>query len=347
MRHATIDELAGALRTGDRRALARAISLVEDGAPGARDLVKALYPDTGRAHVIGVTGSPGAGKSTLVSALACACRAEGKTVGVVAVDPSSPFTGGALLGDRIRLEGDRPDPGLFFRSLASRGHPGGLSRAAADVVDLMDAAGREVILVETVGAGQSEVDVMSLAQTTVVVTMPGAGDEVQACKAGILEIGDVFVVNKADREGAEATAAALEMMLDLGDGNQPADAGHHGAALATPIRPAGLAGTPAAGASTAPGWRPPVLKTVARDGRGIPELMAALARHRGFLETTAAGSARRRARAAERLLATAAQMLLERLRDQARHDGRLDRLAAEVAARRLDVYSAAEALLDG
>ncbi len=336
MRHATGAELAAALRAGDRRALARAISLVEEGAPGARELIQAVYPHTGRAHVIGITGSPGAGKSTLVSALARAYRREGKTVGVVAVDPSSPFTGGALLGDRIRLDGDAPDPGLFFRSLASRGQAGGLSRAASDVVDLMDAAGREVILIETVGAGQSEVDVMDVAHTTVVVTMPGVGDEIQAAKAGILEIGDIFVVNKADRDGADTAVAALEMMLDLGAGVVSVDAGHHGAgALAAP---AAAPQPQMEGAA----WRPPVLKTVARDGVGIPELIAALARHRAFLDASPAGLERRRRRAADRLLAVAARMLLERL---ARRDGRLDSLAADVAARRLDVYSAAEALL--
>lgn len=341
MAYEDVEQLARALLSGDRRALARAISIVEDGAPEARALIKAVYPFTGRARIIGITGSPGAGKSTLVSALARAYRREGRTVGVVAVDPSSPFTGGALLGDRIRLGGDEPDPGLFFRSLASRGHVGGLSWAAADVVDMMDAAGRQVILVETVGAGQSEVEIMGLAGTILVVTMPGAGDEIQAAKAGILEIGDIFVVNKADRDGADAVAANLEMMLDLGEGKVAVDAGHHGAGAIGPVRVAAEA-VPAG-----PRWRPPVVKTVARDGGGVDELLNAIERHAAYLASTGAGALRRRARAAERVLAVAARILLEELKELAQRAGRLDALLAEVAGRRLDVYTAAEELIKG
>ena len=217
------DSLALQLLAGNRRALARTISLVEDGGPEARALLAALYPHTGRGHVIGVTGAPGTGKSTLVNALAKAYREQGRTVGIIAVDPTSPFSGGALLGDRVRMRDLAGDPGVFIRSMATRGSLGGLARATADVIAVLDAAGFDRILVETVGVGQAEVDIAGAAHTTIVVEAPGLGDEVQAIKAGVLEIADLFAVNKADREGADHTVMALQMMQGLA----PARTGHH------------------------------------------------------------------------------------------------------------------------
>ena len=213
------------LLAGNRRALARTISIVEDGGPDAPPLLAALYPHTGRGHVIGITGAPGTGKSTLVNALARSYRQQGRTVGIIAVDPTSPFSGGALLGDRVRMRDLAGDPGIFIRSMATRGNLGGLAHATADVISVLDAAGFERILVETVGVGQAEVDIASAAHTTVVVEAPGLGDEVQAIKAGVLEIADLFAVNKADREGADHTVMALQMMQGLA----PVPAGHHGA----------------------------------------------------------------------------------------------------------------------
>jgi LAO/AO transport system kinase len=211
-----ITTLLQRFRDGERRALARGITWVENGAPEAAELVRATFPDTGRAHVIGITGPPGAGKSTLVDRVAGQFRKLGKSVGIVAVDPTSPFSGGAILGDRIRMQRTLADPGVFMRSLASRGQLGGISMATGDVVSLLDAFGFDVIIVETVGAGQSEVEIMGLAHTTCVVLIPGMGDDIQAIKAGILEIGDLFAVNKADRDGADRTVMEIEMMLDLG-----------------------------------------------------------------------------------------------------------------------------------
>ncbi|HHY94484.1 MAG TPA: methylmalonyl Co-A mutase-associated GTPase MeaB, partial [Firmicutes bacterium] len=239
----SVPELVKQIRQGDRRALARAISRVEDGGEEGQRIIGEAFPYTGKAFVVGITGAPGAGKSTLVDALIGCCRQEGLRVAVIAVDPTSPFTGGALLGDRLRMQEHALDEGVFIRSLASRGSVGGLSRATGDVIWLCDAAGFDVIFVETVGAGQAEVDIMRYAQSTVVVMTPGMGDEVQVFKAGIVEIGDVFAVNKADQEGADRLARELEAMLSLATG-----------------RP----------------WQPPVILTVAREGRGARELWQAL-----------------------------------------------------------------------
>ena len=217
------ESLVKDLLAGNRRALARTISQVEDDGPESHALLAALYPHTGRGHVVGITGAPGTGKSTLVNALAKAYRAAGKTVGVIAVDPTSPFSGGALLGDRVRMRDLSGDPGIFIRSMATRGSLGGLARATADVITTLDAAGFDRILVETVGVGQAEIDIASAAHTTIVVQAPGMGDEVQAIKAGVLEIADIFAVNKADREGADHAVMALQMMQGLA----PAPAGHH------------------------------------------------------------------------------------------------------------------------
>jgi len=302
------------IRRGNRRALARAISRVEDGGEEGRQLVKEAFPHTGNAFVVGVTGAPGAGKSTLVGALTGHCRRQGFTVGVVAVDPTSPFTGGALLGDRLRMQEHALDEGVFIRSLATRGSLGGLSRATGDVVWLLDAAGFEVIFVETVGAGQAEVDIMRYAHTTLVLVTPGMGDEVQVFKAGIMEIGDVFAVNKADQEGAARLARELEAMLDL-------------------------AGSRA--------WRPPVLLTVAREGSGVPELWQALMNHRDFARQTGLWRDKMKARAEAEVRGILTARLLEEAWRRAGERGLVPGLLEEVAARRIDPYTAAAMLADG
>lgn len=303
------------LLTGDRRALARTLSLVENDQQKARLILKQLYPRTGQAHIIGFTGAPGVGKSTLVSQVITGFREKGRRVGVIAVDPSSPFTGGAILGDRIRMQGTRIDEGVFIRSLATRGHLGGLARATGDMVKVLDAAGFPVILVETVGTGQSEVDIMQLAHTTVVVLAPGLGDDIQVIKAGILEIGDIFVVNKADREGADRTVMELEMMLDLAEREQ----GEH--------------------------WRPPILRTVARDGQGVPALVESLEAHLAYLLTTGRWEALRLKMGQEELLRTAQELAGELIRQRAEENGYLETLVQAVGRRELDPYTAAEEIL--
>lgn len=260
---------------GDRRALARILTAVENGRAGVDKALAALFPHTGRAWVIGITGAPGTGKSSLVNALAKAYRASGKTVGILAVDPTSPFSGGAILGDRIRMRDLSGDKGVFIRSMATRGSLGGLSRATCDAIRVMDAAGFDIILVETVGAGQSEVDIVRTAQTTIVIEAPGLGDDVQAIKAGILEIADVLVVNKADRQGADNTVRGLKAMLELG---HPAGreqlAAHHGQLLPVQIPTNG---------HEASFWLPPIVRTVATDEQGIDELMDAIEAHQEYL----------------------------------------------------------------
>src|SRR5262249_23926791 len=243
---AASEDLARGVLAQSPRAIGRAISEVERDSPAVPELLRRLFPETGRARIVGVTGPPGAGKSTLVQRLAQAYRKQGRRVGIVAVDPSSPFTGGAILVDRIRMAEIYTDPGVFIRSMATRGALGGLARATSDAVDVLDASGFDVVLIETVGVGQDEVDIVQAAETVAVVLVPGLGDDIQAIKAGILEIGDVFIVNKADREGADRTAAELAMMLDL-----------------SPLE----------------GWRPPIVRTVAPRGEGIAEAVSALAAH--------------------------------------------------------------------
>lgn len=300
--------LLAAFREGRRPALARLISIVENGQPEAEALLHALHPSLGRAHRVGITGPPGAGKSTLVAALAGAYRARGETVGVVAVDPTSPFTGGALLGDRIRMGEIATDPGVFIRSMATRGSLGGLALATKEVADVLDAFGFDRVLIETVGVGQSELDIAAAADTAVVVLVPESGDSIQAMKAGLMEIADLFVVNKADRPGAERLAREVETMLHLRAGRALRNApGHHGVDLTEARRR--QAGAEARDARDARGgegeagggWEIPVLRTIAETGEGVPALVEALDRHRAWLAASGDLSRRRRARLSERV----------------------------------------------
>lgn len=331
-----IEQLLDQALKGDRRALARLISRVEDGGPDGWSALSRLYPHTGRARIIGITGAPGTGKSTLVGEIAKLARKTrpDQRVGIVAVDPTSPFSGGAVLGDRIRMHGLSGDDGVFIRSMATRGSLGGLARATADVVKVLDACGYGLILIETVGAGQSEIDIARTAETVIVVEAPGLGDEVQAIKAGILEIADVLCVNKADRDGVQSTVNALTAMLDLGTAARRAHTLHHG--TLQPIEP------PAT--TVADGWRPPIVKTIAAEGKGVEELLAAVEQHQAYLAARPEGRQRARLRAAIELETILREVLLDRLRDQAGAD-RLNDAIERIAAREIDPYSAAHALL--
>lgn len=327
--------LAAAVLSGDRRALARLITRVENRTPDALAALAALHPHTGRATIVGVTGAPGTGKSSLVNALALALRRRGQTVGIVAVDPTSPFSGGAVLGDRVRMVDLAGDPGVFIRSMASRGSLGGLAAATGDVVRVLDAAGFAVILVETVGAGQSEVDIARMAHTTVVVDAPGLGDEVQAIKAGILEIADILVVNKADRPGAQNAVRTLRAMLELG--HRLRTAGHHGVqAMAGTARPEPLFDS----------WLVPVIETVATEHKGIDELLAALDRHRAHLHQTGEIADRERQRVEAELLDRLRETLLTRLLAE-RSPDTLEDIIQRVLRRELDPGAAVRALIDG
>jgi len=297
---------------GDPRALARAISLIEDEATAGTELVRQIFPRTGRAYLIGITGAPGSGKSTLVDRLTAEIRKTSRTVGVVAVDPTSPFSGGAILGDRVRMQTHAGDAGVFIRSMATRGHLGGLARATSEVALVLDAAGKDVVIIETVGVGQDEVDIVRTADVSVVTLVPGAGDEVQALKAGIMEIADIFVVNKADREGADRTAASIEANLSL----QTFAAGE---------------------------WRPPILKTEATTGRGVPELLEMIERFRAH--TTASQKARRRQRAEYRLRELLARRFLEHVERRVLGAGGLDRILDRMAAREIDPYTAVDEIM--
>ncbi|MCU4926813.1 methylmalonyl Co-A mutase-associated GTPase MeaB [Halobacteria archaeon AArc-dxtr1] len=326
------DALVDGVLDGDHRSLARTISKIEDRSPGYRDLVGQLYAHTGSADVIGITGSPGAGKSTLVDKLAETYREQGETVGVIAIDPSSPFTGGAVLGDRIRMASTVGDMDVFVRSMSARGTLGGLSTATAEAVAAMDAFGKDKIVVETVGAGQNEIDVVRTADTVCVLVPPGAGDSVQTLKAGILEIADVLVVNKADRPGADQTVRELREMIDLGTDGR-VEAGHHGP------------GQLQTHETDAAGWQPSIVETVATTGEGIEDLLGALADHRAFLAESGGGERRARERRAEEirtLLREDLHGLLETRLDEA---GGLDHLAEAVRTGETNPYAIAEDVL--
>ncbi len=302
-----------ALRAGDPRIVARTISAIERDGDQARSIVQAIFRYTGRAHTIGVTGAPGTGKSTLVNEIAKQFRRRGKRVGIIAVDPTSPFTGGALLGDRLRMQDLSGDEGVFIRSMATRGHLGGLALATANATQVLDAAGFEIVLIETVGAGQSEVDIAKNAQTTIVVQAPGMGDDIQAIKAGILEIADVLVVNKADRDEANATVAVLEMNLSL----KPHAENE---------------------------WRPPVLKTIAIKGEGVTEVLDWVGKHREHMQSTGVMKLREQARLRSELENVLQRQLMKRVLSRLNRS-RMDALVEKIAARETDVYSAAESLV--
>ena len=306
-------ELFAAARAGGRSAVARLLSLIERGGEAARAVGRLAHPDSGHAYTVGLTGAPGAGKSTLTSALIGHLRSLGEEVAVLAIDPSSPFTGGAILGDRVRMQDHATDPGVFIRSMATRGHLGGLALATPEAVRLLDALGRRWVLIETVGVGQVEVEVAGKADTTVVVVNPGWGDSVQANKAGLMEIADVFVINKADRKGADATRADLEQMLDLSD--LPTDA-----------------------------WRPPIVATVATEGTGADDVWEAVLTHRAHAEQSGDLARRRAFRAAEELRQIVAHRLGERARRLCTGE-RWDAIVADVHAQHRDPYSAADEML--
>ena len=348
------------LLSGSHRALARVITKIENRSPGYRAIVSALHEHTGGADVIGVTGSPGAGKSTLVDKLAAAYRDRGDTVGVIAVDPSSPYTGGAVLGDRIRMGSNVGDMDVFFRSMSARGQLGGLSTATADAVKALDAFGKDVIVLETVGAGQNEVDVVRTADTVAVLVQPGSGDDVQTLKAGILEIGDVFVVNKADMDGAQRTVAELEEMVHRREGGTTArDAGHHGAASLASAgageSASGHADTGHAetsqtdescgGESDRESWTPDVLETVANTGEGVDALIEAFDAHAAYLRESGEIVATERRRYAEEIRTLVRADVGALATAEIERRGGIDRLAERVRDRETDPYAAAEAIV--
>jgi len=310
-----LDSWAAKVLAGDRLAMSRAISAVEDREPEGRELVKRLFPKTGRAFVVGVTGAPGAGKSTLVEKLAKEYRAAGRTVGICAVDPTSPFTGGAVLGDRIRMQQLATDDGVYIRSMATRGHLGGLAAAAHDVATILDAAGFEIVLLETVGVGQDEVEIARLADATVLLLVPGMGDDVQTFKAGVMEIADIFVVNKADRPGADRVVQEVAAMLSIS------------------ARPDGR--------------QTPILKTVATTGEGVAQLSAELDKFRASAAAGPLGLGRKREQWRARLIELLRERLFEKVVGERLRDGEIDARLEDILAHRTDPYTIVEALIDG
>jgi len=300
------------VRSGDSRALSRAISTVENRESTSSDLLKALFPHTGRARILGLTGPPGAGKSTLVDQLARHYRKENRTVGIIAVDPTSPYTGGAILGDRIRMQEHFSDPGIYIRSMATRGSLGGLARATADVATVLDASGRDLIMIETVGVGQDEVDIVRLADVTIVILVPGMGDDVQTIKAGIMEIADIFVINKSDREGAERVEREIRALQSL--------------------------------AVRSDNWTPPIVQTVASEGKGIAELAEAVAGYEEYLQKENLALKHHIQNWRERLVEMLRDALLEKAREQL-GDSAVSRYAAEVAEHKRDPYTLVEEIV--
>ncbi|MGE5113504.1 MAG: methylmalonyl Co-A mutase-associated GTPase MeaB [Acidobacteriaceae bacterium] len=303
------------IRAGDPRALARAITAVENRDERSHELLKGIFEHSGNARILGVTGSPGAGKSTLVDALAREYRKQGKTIGIVAVDPTSPFSGGAILGDRIRMSSHHSDPGIFIRSMATRGALGGLSHTTADIATLLDASGRDLVMIETVGVGQDEIDIVRLADVTIVILVPGMGDDVQSIKAGIMEIADIFVINKADREGADRVEREIRAMQSLAHPRSDS-------------------------------WTPPVVKTVASNGTGVPELVAAIDSYEKFLDSTELGRKRRMENWRNRLIAMLRDELLERVLRQQMKDDDAARYATEVAEHKRDPYTLIDEIIE-
>ena len=312
-----VKEMVARIVAGEVRAAARLMRDLDDAVPESREILKGLYPYTGRAHIVGITGSPGVGKSTLTDRMIQVLREEGKTVGVVAADPTSPFSGGAILGDRIRMQRHALDEGVFIRSLATRGHFGGLTASARSVISVLDAMGKDYILAETVGVGQDEVEIAATAYTTIVVTVPGLGDDIQAIKASILEVADLLVVNKADREGAERTYQDLRQMLDLKTARGPGD------------------------------WRTRIYLTKAKENEGIAELMAGVREHREFLSRDQGRGlkAARRARLRQEILELVQEGIFFKLLEQMTRDGRLDAILEDVLEKRTDPYTAGETLI--
>jgi LAO/AO transport system kinase len=308
-----VDQLVQDFFKGDIRALSRVITRVENRSADSLEILRQLFPHTGRSQIIGVTGSPGSGKSTLVDRLAVAYRRKEKNLGIVAVDPSSPFTGGAILGDRIRMQTLSADPGVYIRSMATRGHLGGLSGATADVVTVLDAAGKDPIIVETVGVGQDEIDIVKLAEVSIVVLVPGMGDDIQALKAGIMEIGDIFVINKCDRPGVEKMERAVLTMLSL--------------------------------AHRADGWQPPIVKTVATKGEGIDELLETVQRSYLFFQNSTTRAHKKQEAERQRIITLLEERLVHMAVEQVFSDGELNKLVAEIVERRKDPYSVVEQIV--
>jgi LAO/AO transport system kinase len=309
----TAPTLSERVLAGDPRAIARAISLIEDEAAAGAELIRRIFNRTGRAYLIGVTGPPGAGKSTLVDRMTTELRKTSRTVGVVAVDPTSSYTGGAILGDRVRMQAHAGDDGVFIRSMATRGHLGGLARATGEAAMVLDAAGKDIVIIETVGVGQDEVDIVRTADVSIVTIVPGSGDEVQALKAGIMEIADIFVVNKADREGADRTVMSIEAMLTLhtfADGD----------------------------------WRPPIMKTEATSGRGVPDLLDMIEKFRQH--TAATQGSRRRARAEWRLRELLGHRFLQHVEKNVLKAGEFETVLDRIAARETDPYSAVDVIFN-